>query len=617
MRLPRIFGLLLVLSLSAAAAEVKPPALSDCDRLHTAQACDVSPAEFKQARQDFQHGLRFRKSNDLQQAFDAFDSAAKTVPSDFEYLTAREVVRQQLVMKHVETGNSLMEQQQTVRAAAEFREATRLDPNNTFAQQRLHDAEQQAPKPAPDALNAIISDALAPELRLAPKPGRRDIHLRGDVRTVLSAIAGVYGLKASFDESTPSRNLTVDLGGATFQEAMTAASLMSKTFWVPMSPTEFLVSADTPTQHQELDRMVARTFYFQDATSIQELTDILNVFRTIFEVRFGVQQPTQFSIVVRAQQRTLDTLAQFVKTLQNARPQVMLDMKVYEVNASMLRDFGLEMPLQWSLINLTSGALALLGQQNIQDLVNQLIASGGINQAGSTAIAALLQQLQNGQQNPLLKNPFGTFGGGFTRFALPFAPSNFHLSLNESHIESIEHAVLRASQGNAATLRIGSRYPITNAIFAPIFNTSAIAQVIQNQSFQAPFPSFTFEDLGLTLKATPQIHGDEEVTLTIDLAIKNLSSTAFNGVPVIGNREYNGTIRIPSGESGIVTGMITRSEANTLTGLPGIAKIPGLGTALSHQTKDVQRSELLVVITPHIVRANMAESTEMLVPTVR
>lgn len=616
MRFLRIFGVVAALA-TCAVAEVKPPVLSDCDRLHTANACEVSKQEFKQARKDFKRGLRFRKNNDLQSAFDAFDSAATTVPADMEYRTAREVVRQQLVMKHVDAGNALLETQQTVRAAEEFRGAARLDPNNKFAQQQLGQALDKTAKPSGDVLHAIVSDALAPEVRLAPKSGRRDIHLRGDIRSVISGVAGVYGIKAAFDDSAPNRPMTLDLGGADFKEAMTAASLIAKTFWIPLTPSEILVAADTPTQHRELDRMVARTFYFQDATSIQDLTDILNAFRTVFDVRFGVQQPTQFSIVVRAPQRTLDTLAQFVQTLENARPQVMLDMRVYEVNASMLRDFGLQMPLQWSMINLSSAALALLSQQNIQDLVNQLISSGGINQAGSTAIAALLAQAQSSQQNPLLQNPFGTFGGGFTRFAVPFPPASFHISLNESHIESLQHAILRASQGNAAQLRIGARYPITNATFAPIFNTAAIAQVIQNQSFQAPFPSFTFEDLGLTLKATPQIHGDNEVTLALDLEIKNLSAQAFNGIPVIGHRQYTGTIRIPAGEAGIVTGMVTRSEANSLTGLPGIAKIPGLGTALSHQTKNTQSSELLIVITPHIVHANIAESTQMLVPPVR
>ena len=75
--------------------------------------------------------------------------------------------------------------------------------------------------------------------------------------------------------------------------------------------------------------------------------------------------------------------------------------------------------------------------------------------------------------------------------------------MNESWVKTLEHASLRAAQGNEATFRMGSRYPILNASFAPVFNTPAISQVLQNGSFQAPFPSFTYEDLGLTFKAKP------------------------------------------------------------------------------------------------------------------
>src|SRR5256885_12931753 len=108
-------------------------------------------------------------------------------------------------------------------------------------------------------------------------------------------------------------------------------------------------------------------------------------------------------------------------------------------------------------------------------------------------------------------------------------------------------------------MKIGSRLPILNASYAPIFNSSAISQVIGNQSFQAPFPSFSYEDIGIDLKATPKIHLPEEfafdpkspdhpttqslghkasVTLELDLQIRSLTGQSFNGVPVISNRQY-------------------------------------------------------------------------------
>ena len=66
-------------------------------------------------------------------------------------------------------------------------------------------------------------------------------------------------------------------------------------------------------------------------------------------------------------------------------------------------------------------------------------------------------------------------------------------------------------------MKIGERYPLVNATFAPIYNTPAIAQVIGNSSYKAPVPSIQYEDLGLNLKATPVIHADRDVTLNLEL----------------------------------------------------------------------------------------------------
>ena len=129
-------------------------------------------------------------------------------------------------------------------------------------------------------------------------------------------------------------------------------------------------------------------------------------------------------------------------------------------------------------------------------------------------------------------------------------------SLNSSDIRNLEHVTLRASQNDAAIMKIGERYPIINATFAPIYNTSAIASVIGNQSYVAPFPSFNFEDIGLILKATPTIHANADVTLKLDLEFRSLGTTNVNGIPIINNRQYTGVITVKNGESSVVTGLI-------------------------------------------------------------
>ena len=171
--------------------------------------------------------------------------------------------------------------------------------------------------------------------------------------------------------------------------------------------------------------------------------------------------------------------------------------------------------------------MAALGGQNIQDLINQLISSGGINQANSQALSALLAQLQ-GQQSSIFSQPLATFGNGTTLMGLSLGTAGVQLSLNESWIRRFWRTCdLRVSQGNDATLRMGSRYPILNATFAPIYNSSAISQVIQNNCFQAPFPSFSYEDLGVSLKAKPTVNGDSAVGLHLEMQLRTLAGQSI------------------------------------------------------------------------------------------
>jgi type II secretory pathway component GspD/PulD (secretin) len=390
---------------------------------------------------------------------------------------------------------------------------------------------------------------------------------------------------------------------------------MTKTFTTPLSAREFLVVAESQQNRAQFERMSLRSFYVPDIGSPQELTEVVNILRTVFDIRLVTPQPATSTLVVRAPRRILDAATTLLESLDSSRPQVMIEFQVYEVSSSLARTLGVSLPLQWQIFQLSSSVLSLLKQPNVQDLVNQLIASGGINQANTTAISALLAQLQSQSQNPLLQQPFFTFGGGQTLTAVPVPTTSATFSRNESQVVNVQHMTLRASHGNAATMRIGSRYPILNATFAPIFNTTAIAQVIQNQSFIAPFPSFNYEDIGLIVKATPQVYASGIVRLELSVEVKALGTQSFNGVPVISNRQYTGSITVKDGESGVVAGMLDSSESNTLTGLPGISRLPVLGTATSSRGKQKTETELLVLITPHVTRSREPSPPPITIPS--
>jgi type II secretory pathway component GspD/PulD (secretin) len=587
--------------------------LKECAQKRTPAACGVSKKELKQAQREFARGLKLQKSGKSDEAFDAFETAARLVPRDIEYATAREIMRQKNVYEHVQNGNTLLMAHKDIAAAAQFREALRIDPNNAFAQERLQEA---ASLKAPAGSRAIRVVEDSGELRLEPRTNIRGIfHFRGDTRALYEAIAAAFGVTARLDESVTPRQVRFDIEDVDFWTAMRLAGVMTKTFATPISAREFLVAADNTQNRSQFERMSLRTFSMPDVASPQELTEVVNILRTVFEIRLITPQPATSTLVVRAPRRILDAATTFLESLDGSRPQVMLEFRVYEVSHTLARTIGVSLPLQWQTFTLGSEALSLLQQPNVQDLINQLIASGGINQANTTAIDALLAQLQSQSQNPLLQQPFFTFGGGQTLIAVPVPPLSATFSRNESHVANLQHMTLRASHGNAATMRIGSRYPILNATFAPIFNTPAIAQVIQNESFVAPFPSFSYEDIGLIVKATPQIYGSGEVRLELNVEVKSLGTQSFNGVPVISNRLYTSTITVKDGETGVVAGMLDSSESNTLSGLPGISRLPVLGAATSSRGKQKTETELLVLVTPHVIRSREPSPPMITIPS--
>jgi general secretion pathway protein D len=600
-----------------AADEPQGLALLPCPQGSTESACNPSKADLKKSKVAFSKALELQKAEHFDEAYEEFDTAARLVPKNVEYVTALAMVRQQLVFDHLQRGNNDLATGSLVEAQAEFRSASNLDPQNEFAQQRLRDSQAEW-SPKVSGTPRVVAESA--EIRVVPKPGLEEFHFRGDSRALLTQVAAAYGVNAEFDESVPSRRVHFDIEGVDFYTAMRAASEVTGAFWVPLSEKQIFLARDSAENHRQFDHMALRTFYVPGALTPADLTELTTLLRTIFDIRFVAQQAQSGTLAVRAPVGVLDAVTELFESFGLSRPQVMLDIEVFEVDHQLTRDMGIHIPNNFTLINIPAGAVAALtgllgglGGQNIQSLINQLISSGGINQANSQGIAGLLSQL-TGQQSSIFNQPYATFGGGLTLMGLSLDTLSAELSLNESWVKTLERSTLRAAQGNEATFRMGSRYPILNASFAPVFNTPAISHVLQNGSFQAPFPSFTYEDLGLTFKIKPAVYTNSDVGLTFEMDFRTLAGQSLNGVPVIANREYKGNITLVDGEPAVVAGSLSQSEQLSMTGIPGLGAVPGINKVMVSNSKTDDNDELLVVVTPHIVDASRNQSVEVWLP---
>jgi hypothetical protein len=114
----------------------------------------------------------------------------------------------------------------------------------------------------------------------------------------------------------------------------------------------------------------------------------------------------------------------------------------------------------------------------------------------------------------------------------------------------------------------------------------------------APPPAFSYEDLGLVIKATPHIHGAESVELELEVTNKLLTGASLDGVPEISQRALHTMVDLHEGEAAVVMGLLSTSDAYSVTGIPGLSRIPGLGPLLQTNTRNDQDAEVLIVVRP-------------------
>ena len=559
--------------------------------------CVPSRKDLKQAHDAYTRGLKMEDRRRFDQAFLDFDEASRLVPRDAQFFSAREVAKSQLVFHHTESGDALLADGRREPAAAEFRAALKLDPGNDYVQSRLSEALRNEVSASSGTLPAMLSDSA--EIHLQPKAERATFHYRGDVRGLFSELASAYGVAAEFDDSVQTKPVRFYVDDVDFFTALDLACKVSKTMWTALDTHQLLIAANNSENHKQFDRMSFATFAVPGATTPQEATEMVTALRNICDFQ-KISTGQGGTVEIRAPQATLRACTTLLQQLTGTRPQVSLDVEVFQISHNLTRNIGLHIPDTFNLYNIPVAALAALGGQSIQSLINQLISSGGINAAGSSGLSGLLAQLQ-GQQNSIFSQPLATFGGGLTFSGLSLDQLAAALSLNESWARSVSHVTLRAGQGKEATFHLGERYPILNASYAPVFNSPQISQVLGNQSYVPPFPSVSYEDLGLNLKTTTVIHGDSEVSMKLEMQVRSLTGQSANGVPVISNREYQGSIRLQDGEPAVVAGEISLSDQRSMSGIPGLGAIPGLNQAMVNNSVTTEDDELLIVITPHVV----------------
>ncbi|MGA2038302.1 MAG: hypothetical protein ABSH42_03415 [Bryobacteraceae bacterium] len=139
------------------------------------------------------------------------------------------------------------------------------------------------------------------------------------------------------------------------------------------------------------------------------------------------------------------------------------------------------------------------------------------------------------------------------------------------------------------------------------FSVGAISSGSNGTSLYTPPPSFTFEDLGLSLKLTPAVHNMDEVTLDIEAEVKLLTGQSVNGVPVVSNRSLKSVVRLKTGEWAAVAGLLDGNEGRNISGLAGLSEIRFLGPLVSTHEHDKSLDEVILLLRPRLLNEPPSE----------
>lgn len=548
----------------------------------------------------------------LDRAFFLARRAVEQQPENQELITIREILRQRAVMAHLQSGRKLAGLGQHDAAAAEFRSALALDPGSADA--RLGLAQQYPSRtPAAPTDTRLRVERAAPPILVAAAPGRRDFHLRLSIPDAAAQVASAYGLRAYVATDVPRTQVRLDVDHATFPQAMTALRAVSGLDWIPLDAHTLYFG--TVTQLKARQPLATRTFYLPWVADTITLNQITGAVRTLLAVPQAMPDADANTLTVRGTPEQLDAVEALLLHLRGAPGEVLLEVRVLDLSSTTARDLGLALPNQFTMFSLAPLLAQLKNSGSLsQDILN-LFEQGGLNAVLNSGMLSP-SDLANAQSllSPLLQNPFVVFGGGATLMAVSVPSFTAQLNAAQGRVTSIETALLRAQSGQNAELKIGQRYPVINASFAPITLSPEISKVLGNGSFIQPFPSFTYQDLGLDAKVTPYVALNGELRLQLDLTISSLTGASSNNIPIVNQRHLVTEVGLRDGEPVMVAGLFNNQEMRSLSGLPGLSQIPGLGRLFSSENLQTAHSQLALLITPHLVQLPQRQSPGIWLP---
>lgn len=448
------------------------------------------------------------------------------------------------------------------RALVEFQQAVQLDPSNQYAQVELKkvrdeiDAAQKGTnletieemkrraegiRPQPPLLNPKSNEPISLEF---PEPV--------PIKQIYRALGKAFGINILFDPNLKDIEIPIVLKDVTAQDALEILMRAAGHFYKVLDPQTIIIAADTPQNRRNYEDLVIQAFFLSNA----DVKDALTILRSLIGARQIAMDEQLNAIILRDTADKVKVAQKIIDTIDKSKAEVVVDVELLQLTTNRLRDLGVEL----QPYNVTQSLD--LGSQDAQLHVSDL------------------QYLNQ------------------SNWALTIPSIIYNFVKTNTDAQLLAQPKLRISEGEKAKLVIGDRVPIP----VTSFNT---ANTVGGNI--VPITSFQYQDVGITIQIEPRVHHNREVTLKLSVEVSQVSGQVSGGSgqgsqPIIGTRTIESTIRLKDGETNLLAGLIRQDDSTNDAGVPGLSEIPVLGRLFSHNRKQNQRTDVLLTLTPHIVR---------------
>jgi general secretion pathway protein D len=366
------------------------------------------------------------------------------------------------------------------------------------------------------------------------------------LKQVFEVISRRSNLNFVFDKDVKTdQRTTVLLRNSTVEAAIYFLLLTNQLEQQVMDANTVLIYPNTAAKQKEYQEMTVKTFYLANADAKQ----VANTLKTILKTRDVVVDEKLNLLIVRDNPEAIRLAERVIATQDMPEAEVMLEVEILEVKRSTLMNLGVQWP-----------------------------TSIGINPIADAAGQLTVNELRNLNSDRILLS--GISGA---------------ININKTDTDSnlLANPRIRVRNKQKANVVIGDKLPVV---------TPTVSGGVGGFASE----SVTYVDVGLKLSVEPTIYLNDEIAIKVELEVSNLVSTLTtkNGSTAyqLGTRQASTTLQLKDGENQVLAGLINNEQRGTGNKIPGAGDLPILGRLFGSQRDDNQKTEIVLSITPRLIR---------------